>query len=288
MTDSKGNVLAVLDVGGTSIKVGAVAGSDVVTAPSVPTRASESARAVVAQLQRALDDSIRCARRWSASPVSGVAIAFPGPFDHDDGRPLLRGLGKFDSIHGVDLRASLRAPDVPLVFVRDSEAVGVGEAGFGAGATVRRVLTVALGTGFGSCLTDGAVPVPIVDGQPIEALHELQTPQGRVDAVLSARGLATTLGLTAAELGPVMEGHRLDTRQAELLDGYAHALGVFLATQQHLAADLIVIAGGLAGSFHLFCDAVASHLTTPVVAASIGSSGALLGAARLAFPPEPS
>lgn len=278
---------AVVDVGGTSIKVGAVAGERVDTVASVPAMAEESAPLVIRQLQRAVDTSIGCAHRRPDRVLQGVAIAFPGPFDLDGGRPLLRRLGKFDSIHGLDLRQELTVPDVPVVFVRDSESVGVGEAAFGAGATARRVLTVALGTGVGSCLTDDAVPVPIIGDQIVEALHELPTPDGRVDDVLSARGLATQLGVTPTALGPLLESGRASAEQQRSLNAYAHRLGVFLAGLEHLEADLIVIAGGLSGSLPLFADSMRSRLTTPVAAARLGPSGALLGAARLAFPPAP-
>ncbi|MGB3734750.1 MAG: ROK family protein [Ilumatobacter sp.] len=273
-----------LDVGGTAIKIGAVSGATVTTAPPVPALAQESAPTIIAQLQRAIDDATACAKLVSDTPPSGLAIAFPGPFDLARGRPMLQGLGKFESIYGLDLGAELRTADTPLAFVRDSEAAAVGEARFGAGRAAHRVLTVALGTGFGACLTNDAIPVPSVDGQTIEALHELPTPDGRVDDVLSATGLARQLGVTAPELGLLLGGRRLEIDQRATIEAFAHRLGAFLATQHHLGANLIVVAGGLAGSFELFGDAVGAHVDTPVLAAQLGAEGPLLGAVHLAFP----
>jgi glucokinase len=276
---------AVLDVGGTSIKIGAVRGADAVVAGSIPALATADRTTVVEQLSRAAQQSIRCATELSGNIVSGLGISFPGPFDLFGGRPLLTAPGKFHAIHGADLRAELRAvTDLPIEFARDSEAVGVGEARHGAGAGHRRVLTVALGTGFGACLTVGGQPVGDVGTHRIESLFELLTPDGRVDDVLSASGLARTLGVDTDDLGGLLTDPAQQPSVREGLNEYGHRLGSFLATLGALDADIIVISGGLGGSFGLFAEATARHLDVPIVASRLGARAALLGTAHLAFP----
>ena len=275
--------IAVLDVGGTSIKVGAVpvpsqqrtnatGGVDVVIDDAIPTLAASDTATVLHQLGRAAETALGSAQ--SIGRPRGMAIAFPGPFDLDAGRPLIRGLHKFESIYGMDVRAELRQrvdlSELPIVFVRDSEAVGVGEAVHGAGRDGRRVLTVAIGTGFGSCLTDGGVVVERVGDQEVDRLHELVLPAGRVDDVLSARGLAAVTD-TATSSDP--------------FETFGRRLGRFLDDiTRRLDADLVVVGGGVAGSFDRFAPAARHEMFVPCVAASLGSAGPLLGAARLAFP----
>ena len=124
---------------------------------TIPTRATEGADVVLGQLATAIDRAVEQA----TTAVAGVALAFPGPFDVARGRAPIRGLHKFDSIYGLELRPLLAdrisRPDLRIGFARDSEAAGVGEATFGAGRGGGRVLTITLGTGLGSCLTAGAL-----------------------------------------------------------------------------------------------------------------------------------
>lgn len=274
--------IAVLDVGGTSIKVGAVPVASgpganatsqgdvrVEIADAIPTLAGSDSDTVLHQLAIATESALASAQ--ALGTPRGLAIAFPGPFDLDAGRPLIRGLEKFESIHGVDLRDALRQRidlhDLPIVFVRDSEAAGVGEAMYGAGRDGRRVLTIAIGTGFGSCLTDNGQVVESVGDQHVDQLHQLQIPAGRVDDVLSARGLAA-----------------ISDESDDPFEIFGLRLGRFLVeVTERLDVDLVVIGGGVAGSFERFAPSVRSVLPVPCAAARLGTSGPLLGAARLAF-----
>jgi glucokinase len=283
-------MVAVLDVGGTSIKSGVVdvdrpsRGAGAVTiGASVPTRATEEADVVLGQLAIAIDG----AARRAAAGLVGLAIAFPGPFDVVGGRAMIRGLHKFDSIYGLELRPLLAArigrPDLPIRFVRDSEAAGVGEAVFGAGRDAGRVLTVALGTGLGSCLTDDGIVIETVGDLDIENLAQRSTPHGRADDVLSARGLADRLGVATADLRSVIDGDRA----APVVSDHGRRLGAFLApVVDELTVDLVVIGGGLVAAFDRFGPALRDALRPiPCVPAELSAAGPLLGAARLAFPP---
>ena len=117
----------------------------------------------------------------------------------------MRGVHKFEDIYGIDLRSALRerstASGLPIRFARDAESAGTGESLAGAGAGVDRVLTMTVGTGLGTCLTDHAQPVETVDGFGVEHLGMRDTPWGgRADDVLSAHGLALRLGIDMADL----------------------------------------------------------------------------------------
>ena len=274
--------IAVLDVGGTSIKVGAALVTsgpgtnatthgvpEVMITDAIPTLAKSDSDTVLHQLAVATESALASAQ--ALGTPRGLAIAFPGPFDLDAGRPLIRGLEKFESIHEMDLRKALRQrvdlADLPIVFVRDSEAAGVGEAVYGAGRDGRRVLTIAIGTGFASCVTDAGRVVEQVGDQQVEHLHQMDVPDGRVDDVLSARGLAA-----------------ISDESIDQFEVFGLRLGRFLVDiTQLLNVDLVVIGGGVAGSFDRFAPSVRSVLSVRCVPAQLGTSGPLLGAARLAF-----
>jgi glucokinase len=282
-----GQVVAVLDVGGTSIKTGAVTlledseTAEVEIGPSLPTLSNESAEVILGRLAEAADVVLDLA----GPSTMGLAIAICGPFDLEAGESRMRGVHKFEDIYGIDLRALLRERsrigDRPIRFARDAEAAGTGEAVAGAGRGVDRVLTITVGTGLGTCLTAHARPVEFVDGFGVEHVGMLETPWGRADDVLSAYGLANRLGVNMIELRSAVD----DPTNASVVGEHGRRLGSFLAP---LVADfdahLVVIGGGLSAAFDRFGPSLQSALgATPAHPAALGSAGPLLGAATLTF-----
>jgi glucokinase len=280
------HAIAVLDVGGTSIKTGVVRGIDVQHGRSLPTLATADAETIVARLAEAADVALGLADSGGTlGGALGLAVAFPGPFDLEAGAARIRGLHKFDAIHGLALAPELRARtmigDRPIVFVRDNEAAGVGEAVAGAGRGHARVLTITLGTGVGACLTEHGVPIETVGPLIVERLARRDTPWGRADDVLSARGLADRLGVDVTALRDAVA----NPASAAAVSEHGHRLGTFLApVVDEVGAHAVVIGGGLADAFDRFGAPLRSALgPTPCTPAELGARGPLLGAARLAF-----
>ena len=86
------------DVGGTSIKTALVDGSGRLipeTAKSYPSMAKQSKDTILSHL---LDLIRQQARVQSDGSVSGIAMAFPGPFDYARGISLMKGLDKYDAL----------------------------------------------------------------------------------------------------------------------------------------------------------------------------------------------
>lgn len=283
-----GQEIAVLDVGGTSIKTGAVRFGDgdddprIDIGPVLPTNSNEPADVVLDSLAAGADAALAVA----GPNVSGLAIAICGPFDIAAGISRMQGVHKFEDIYGLDLRAALRArstvSDVPIRFARDAESAGTGEALAGAGTGVDRVLTMTVGTGLGTCLTDHARPVEFIDGFGVEHLAMRDTPwDGRADDVLSAHGLATRLGVDMADLRTAVE----NPENAEIVSDHGTRLGTFLSpVVVEFDAHLVVIGGGFSGAFDRFGPALRSAIgDVPVRPAALGTAGPLLGAAHLTF-----
>lgn len=280
-------VIAVMDVGGTSIKTGAVRFDDgddprIEVGPGLPTNSNEAADVVLDSLAAGLDAALDVAGR----EVTGLAIAICGPFDIDAGISQMHGVHKFEDIFGIDLRVALRerstVSGLPIRFARDAESAGTGEALAGAGAGVDRVLTITVGTGLGSCLTDHARPVEFIDGVGVEHLAMRDTPWGgRADDVLSAHGLADRLGVDMAGLRSAVE----DPANADIVNEHGARLGAFLSpVVAEFDAHVVVIGGGFSGSFDRFGPALQAAIgAVPVRPAALGPAGPLLGAAHLTF-----
>jgi glucokinase len=280
-----GQVVAALDVGGTSIKSGVVRGVTtgnpaVALGPALPTLAQSDAETILARLAEMADHALAL-----DASAEGLAIAICGPFDLEAGRSRMRGVAKFEAIHGLDLRSVLRKRSTigerPIRFAHDAQSAGTGEALGGAGRGVDQVLTITLGTGVGTCVTDHAWPVEYIGGFGVEHLGMRPTPWNeRADDVLSARGLAERLGVAMADLRAAVD----DPLNAEIVYDHGHRLGEFLApVTAEFDVQLVVIGGGLSAVFDRFGPAIQAHLDVPVRPIALGSAGPLLGAVHLTF-----
>jgi glucokinase len=281
-------VIAVMDVGGTSIKTGAVRFDDgnddprIEVGPALPTNANEDADVVLDSLAAGADAALDVAGR----DVAGLAIAICGPFDIAEGISRMRGVHKFEDIYGIDLRVALRdrstVSGLPIRFARDAESAGTGESLAGAGADIDRVLTITVGTGLGTCLTQHARPIEFVDGFGVEHLAMRDTPWGgRADDVLSAHGLAERLGIDMVDLRAGVE----DPTNAAIVADHGTRLGTFLSpVVAEFGAHLVVIGGGFSGAFSRFGPTLQAAIgAVPVRPAALGPAGPLLGAAHLAY-----
>jgi glucokinase len=274
-------VVAALDVGGTSIKSGVVRGDAVTLGPALPTLAQSDAETILARLAEMADHALAL-----DDAATGLAIAICGPFDIDAGISLMRGVAKFEDVHGIDLRAALHERttigDRPIRFARDAESAGTGEALTGAGRDVDRMMIITLGTGMGTCVTDHAWPVEFIGDFGVEHLGMRETPWGgRSDDVLSARGLADRLGIPLSDLREAVD----DPMNNEIVFDHGHRLGQFLApVVDEFAVQLVVIGGGLSAAFDRFGPAIQAHLDVPVRPIELGAAGPLLGAVHLTFP----
>lgn len=278
------HTVAALDVGGTSIKSGVVRGNtseepDIDIGPALPTLAQSDAETILARLAEMADHALALDDR-----AVGLAIAICGPFDLEAGESRMRGVAKFEDIYGIDLRAMLRERttigDRPIRFARDAESAATGEALTGAGRGVDRVMTNTLGTGMGTCVTDHAWPVEFIRDFGVEHLAMRETPWGRADDVLSARGLADRLGIPMADLRYAVD----DPLNSEAVFDHGHRVGEFLApVVAEFDVQLVVIGGGLSAAFDRFGPATQSHLDVPVHPIALGTAGPILGAVHLTF-----
>jgi glucokinase len=294
----------VLDVGGTHVTAALV---DTATGRPVPASVIRRPLGSHADADGILDDIALTALRLPAGHGPSWGVAMPGPFDYDTGVGRFTGIGKFESLSGVDVGAGLRRRLLEragrLCFLNDADAFALGEYWAGAARGHDRVVCLTLGTGIGSSfLRDG---LPVHDGPdvpPAGHVHRLDIDGRPLEETVSRR--AIRLGharLTTAhrQPDPSQESALPDVHEIAVLAGqgdtaaseafrYAFdALGRALAPWiDRFEATAVVVGGSMAQSWDLIRPAFAGGLAQAdrapvrVLPARQPASAPLIGAAH--------
>ncbi len=277
-----------VDVGGTSIKAAVVlANGDLVEERRYPT--PHGFEAAVDVITTAVHDA---GAGHAALPV-GVAV--PAIVDETSGRASHSanlGWGQ------VDARARLQESLGRHVTVsQDIAAAGRAELAFGAGSGARLVLIAAIGTGIGAAMIGesglhtgarfraGEIGHVVVDrsGPPCACGGH-----GCLECYAAAPAIAAAAG--KPDVAAVV-ANLDDPRCAEAWNSAIEALSVVLSTSIALVdPDLVIIGGGVANAGAALFDPLRAqladrlpiHADVPVVAARLGDSAAVVGAATLA------
>ncbi|MFI1092557.1 ROK family protein [Streptomyces sp. NPDC020917] len=296
-----------LDIGGTHVTAGVVdlgvQGKCTSGIRRHPVPAAGSAAQIVdAIVHGALGLNVEPGKHW------GVAV--PGPFDYARGIALYHGVGKFEALHGLDLRAALMAalPEpAGVTFVNDADAFLLGEHWAGAARGHERAVGITLGSGVGSSF--------LVGGTGIVEHGPCVPPQGRADlltygglpledtvsrrAIRAAYARATgSGGEPLADVKAIAERARGGDRvaQAVLADAMT-ALGLVIAPWlARFEANVLVVGGSIAGSWDLLAHPLHAGIATAepdlpaslaLVPAALPAQAPLLGAALCVDPTRP-
>lgn len=267
-----------LDVGGTEIKGAALQqnGTLLTALQHFPSRSNESAQALIAHFTALIVD---LARQASAKKIDGLRLAFPGPFDYENGICLLQGLSKYDALYGLSLREALTksleahsavslGDTFDIRFVNDVGAFALGELHHGHAAGSARALFVCIGTGCGSAFSVGSLLAPT--GTPHVPLHGYIYDQpflgSNIDDYLSRRGICA---LSKKMLGTACDGLALskkvqdgDLAARACFDAFGdlvtQALTPFLDT---FKPEYLVLGGQITRSADLFTLALRKSCT---------------------------
>lgn len=168
-------------------------------------------------IESAFAEVIRCgsaAVESRGGVVSGVGIAFPGPFDYERGISLME--HKFASLKGVPLMDFFHGlPQIgescPVVFMHDVTSAVLGELSFGAGRGYDNVALVTLGTGLGFAHSEGGKVQMNEMGEPVRSLYnrpygdgileDYASKRGFLRAYAEVRGCENPEGITVADIG---------------------------------------------------------------------------------------
>ena len=200
----------------------------------------------------------------AAGPNATLGVAIPGPFDYRGGVGRFAGVAKFESLHGVDVGASLQAGLDGMVdriaFLNDADAFVLGEWAWGAAASHRRVAGITLGTGVGSgFLDEGRIVVDDPRVPPDGSVHLLSIVGLPLEEAISRRALLRRARLAIEELPAdadvldlAMVARAGDRRARRVFDDAFMELGTALAPWlARFEASVLVVGGAMAGSWNL-------------------------------------
>jgi len=141
-----------VDVGGTNIKLGVVAPSgQVIVRNSFATKPFASNKIqLIAALSCEIEASIAAAG-LNKKQIAGVGIGLPGLVDFEKG--IVRFLPNIPGWRSVQLKSILQKKiNLPIFVDNDVKLITLAESKFGAGAGVRNLVCLTLGTGVGAGL----------------------------------------------------------------------------------------------------------------------------------------
>jgi predicted NBD/HSP70 family sugar kinase/mannose-6-phosphate isomerase class I len=259
------------DIGGSHITV-ALLNAELEVLPQTLQRYRVNAQAhyetVTSQWLQALGTAIQLA---GGTPLKGVGIAMPGPFDYARGISQIQGVDKYGQLYGLNIRQlmvnRLRLPaGVPVVFENDAACFALGETLHGKNGHARSI-AITLGTGFGAAFVahnqvqvngEGVPPGGVLFNTPYE--------EGIAEDYISTRGLLAAYrqvsGRSLQHAGELA---------ARALEQEAEALLVFDRFGRHITrclqpwiqqfkADSLVIGGSISRSAHLFVPVIQQQL----------------------------
>ncbi len=242
--------------------------------------------------------------RWTAcisrvlaaagSEAAAIGIAMPGPFDYPGGISLIKGVAKYESLYGMNIREELKtslAFSKGIYFENDASCFALGEAWAGEGAGCSRIVAVTLGTGLGGTfLLDNEIMHEGKGIPPEGYIYNLPYRKGIAEDYISSRWLLNEYHQRAGErLDEVKQIGEL----AEKQDGIAlalfaemgEALGDVLAPWlRDFDAERIVIGGNIRKAHPYFLPALQAclqrnNISTSVHISGRGENSALSGAA---------
>jgi len=306
-----------VDIGGTSIRCGLISSVGKLFKGSykkIPADSKGSAKTILDTFTSALRNCLKKAKVAKLNLV-GIGIGMCGPLDYDKGISLIKGVDKYESLYGINLKNAFRKrlklcreqsrPFLTIVFEPDSWAFARGEAWLGAGKDYQRILAITLGTGFGSAfvvneelLADGPGVPP-----PYGWIGSLPFRNGKLDDFISKRGILN-LYQSLVRNGrdrslPLPKGFDIkdialkartgDTISQKVFKEFGKLLGKALVPSlKQFRAECLILGGQISKSFDLFKEPLLEELARLrllkkiTVAHSLNFS-ALKGAARFVF-----
>jgi len=228
----------------------------------------------------------------------GVGIAIPGPFDYVNGIGLYDNSNqKFVHLKDINLRNalsdSLKLESEKIKFINDATAFALGSYWYGSGKGYKKMVTITLGTGFGSSFIEEGKAIDEGTTVPDNGcLWHIPYKDGIADDYFSTRWFVEKY----KDLYNIkVEGVRTIAEMAD--EGNVNALELFKLFGENLAdclaqhlknfeAEVIVLGGNIAEAYALFEPSFLKGLKNRKVKPDIKVSilkekAAMLGAAAL-------
>lgn len=188
--------------------------------------------------------------------VAHWALAVPGPFDYERGVAKFAEVGKFEALHGMDLRTTLTArlpvPPERISFTNDADAFLLGVCAAGSVRGHVRCAALTLGTGIGSAFTldDRAVPAD-AGVLPGGRAHLLRCNGRPLEEVVSTRAIVAAYQASTGRAVPGVKAiadlaRRGDRAAHHAIDDALAALGATMRSHlDRFGATALVVGGSM-------------------------------------------
>lgn len=254
----------VYDVGGSHVSAAVCSGRDFQLGPvaHAPHPAEASPEAFLSMLHR-----IGMEAAQSYDNIAGAQLAFPGPFDYEQGVSHMT--HKLPYLLDLDLRGMMASrfgwEPSQVRFLNDADAYCLGEVGAGAGHGLDRVVCLTLGTGVGSGFAVGGHAVGSGKGVPPKGeVWDLPYGDGILEDSISTRAVQAHYQRLTGALRAVVEiaeAAAHDPHAAAVFTEFGRHLGLAIRTLlAEFAPQAVVIGGGIARSSQLFLPAAQAEL----------------------------
>jgi predicted NBD/HSP70 family sugar kinase/mannose-6-phosphate isomerase class I len=279
-----------VDIGGTHIAAALVADGKVLhnTYRRMPVDPGAEATTILDTWTACMNSVLEQA----PSPVEKIGLAIPGPFDYPNGISLIRGLCKYESLYGLNIREALRdrLACANISFANDAACFGLGAAITEPAKTYRKIVAITLGTGFGACFINNKTIVTTGAGVPPNGyLYCIPFQQGMAEDYLSARWLLANYPAKDVKEIATKALTQQDPEAINLFRKFGANLGRFLTPWlATFEADALVIGGSIAGARELFLPTLGQELKDiQIIFSPDTEQQAIAGAASLPEQPNP-
>lgn len=307
------NVIGI-DLGGTSIKYALVNQKGETLFDSImPSKADESAQAIINQLELAIKETLKYAQSNSLS-VEGLGIGSPGIIDNKTGT-ILGGAENLKGWEQIPLSDILhKMTNLPIFLDNDANVMGLAETTFGAAKECTDVVFLTIGTGIGGAIVInnklyggfanrggelGHFPL-IANGEDcncgskgcFEHYASATALIRRYKERLSANGKDIPTNVNGKFIVEQCKAGEVEAIESlnENCDFIGHAVAGFINI---FSPQKVIIGGGLADAGAIYLDRIRDSakryvmrdcaLNTTIELATLGNKAGYLGAAGLVF-----
>lgn len=186
------------DVGGTQIKAGIMNQEGELYKDhifSFPSKAKESKEVIFSNLKEIIIQLENCLKDVEDT-IAGIGMAFPGPFDYENGISKIQGLDKYEAIYNLSIKDELcriypKLKRCKFIFLHDVESFALGVCNELSPDDEKKIIHLCIGTGSGSTFTKGRRVLKKAEyGVPENGwIYPFTFKEGRIDDYLSVRGL---------------------------------------------------------------------------------------------------
>ncbi|MBP7179610.1 MAG: ROK family protein [Dysgonomonadaceae bacterium] len=304
-----------IDIGGTSIKYSLVEETGKpLFENKIPSQATISREAVIAQISDAIQDAIGFANSGKIK-VSGIGIGTPGIINSTQ-RVILGGAENIKGWEKLKLADILEKEfNLPVLLANDANTMALGETLYGAGQGCENIVFLTIGTGIGGAIIINGKLYSGYDNRGGELGHVPFIANGK-QCACGSTGCFEAYASTSALINRFME-QTTDTDKklsreeinGELIvrlykegdpiakncmeehcDFVGHGIAGFINI---FSPELVIVGGGISESGEFYIEKIRKNafryamadcaINTKIVAAKLGNKAGYIGAASLFF-----